>query len=320
MTAPAGLRAFPQCRAPSPAFTAIRLKGLSAEALDAAELQPGRGIRLRSRLRSGAFDHAVRCGATALVVEEQLRHAWSRTSDWPRCDAHYDAAAALLTVHRGGKPVARGALRDPDRPGDARRILPRLPQGRSAGATPAGRLRRRPMFFDQPEPDSRLSALRPSPTWSGWSVGRWIRFAFAPTSMSTEYRPGRSSSGSAERLASARRAPEGNRAHWSLRRHQCRPGDRRSRHDHPADSDAGVRPHRLRRARRRHEAGKVARGRVAPSTPEPPLRRPARAASPAALTGRAGLVFRLGFPSARGGGAAWPSFAVGTLRGCSNRW
>jgi uncharacterized protein len=88
------------------------MKGLSAEALTAAELRPGSGIR---------FDRAFGL-ALSTAQYDPTEPQWMSKRNFVTLVAHerlaalharYDKSSGILTVHRGGKPVARGAVATP---------------------------------------------------------------------------------------------------------------------------------------------------------------------------------------------------------------
>jgi uncharacterized protein YcbX len=88
------------------------VKGLSAEALDTARLREGAGIPCdrafglalsTSPLESGEPRWQPKSHFATLVRHERLA----------ALDAHFDARTGVLTVRRGGKPVARGAVGTP---------------------------------------------------------------------------------------------------------------------------------------------------------------------------------------------------------------
>ena len=134
------------------------VKGLSAEALTAADLRPGCGIR---------FDRAFGL-ALSTTQYDPTEPQWLPKRNFVTLIAHerlaalharYDENTGILTVHRGGKPVARGAMATPI----GRAMLeeffraylkgevaatPKL-IGSASGAT----------FFDHPEPALSLIGL-----------------------------------------------------------------------------------------------------------------------------------------------------------------
>src|SRR5512134_2546626 len=88
------------------------VKGLSAEPLTAAELMPGSGIR---------FDRTFGL-ALSTAQYDPTEPQWMPKRHFFTLAAHerlaalharYDESSGILTVHRGGKPVARGAVATP---------------------------------------------------------------------------------------------------------------------------------------------------------------------------------------------------------------
>lgn len=101
--------------APSPCVAALHrypVKGLTAEALDAVDLAPGRGFPDDRRF-------AVALGTTAY---DQTEPAWlpkaafyqlARNERLALLEGRYDSANEMLTLSRSGKPVVRGKATDP---------------------------------------------------------------------------------------------------------------------------------------------------------------------------------------------------------------
>jgi uncharacterized protein YcbX len=88
------------------------VKALNAEALTTAELRPGCGIRfdrcLGLALSTTAYDPArpqwlPKKNFITLAAHERLA----------ALDARYDESSGILSVHRAGKQVARGAIATP---------------------------------------------------------------------------------------------------------------------------------------------------------------------------------------------------------------
>jgi uncharacterized protein len=101
--------------APSPRVAALHrypVKGLSAEALDAVDLMPGRGLPEDRRF-------AVALGTTAY---DQTEPAWmpkaaffqlARNERLALLDSRFDPATGSLTLSRAGKRLSHGKATDP---------------------------------------------------------------------------------------------------------------------------------------------------------------------------------------------------------------
>lgn len=133
------------------------VKGLSAEALNAAELRPSSGIRFDRvfglALSTTQYDAAKphwlpKSNFVTLVAHERLA----------ALHAHYDESNGILTVHRGGKPVARGVVASPIGRAMLEEFFRAYLKDEVAGA-PKLVGSTGTMFFDQPEPGLSLIGL-----------------------------------------------------------------------------------------------------------------------------------------------------------------
>lgn len=133
------------------------VKGLSAEALNAAELRLGSGIR---------FDRAFGLALSTTQYDPAEPH-WLPKSNFVTLVAHerlaalhanYDEGSGILTVNRGGKPVARGVVASPIGRAMLEEFFRAYLKDEVAGA-PKLVGSAATMFFDQPEPGLSLIGL-----------------------------------------------------------------------------------------------------------------------------------------------------------------
>ena len=134
------------------------VKGLSAEPLTAAEVRPGAGIR---------YDRAFGL-ALSTAQYDPAEPQWMSKRHFVTLAAHerlaalharYDESSGTLTVHRGGKQVARGAVATPIGRAMLEEFFRAYLKNEIAGApkligSPSGA-----MFFDHAEPGLSLISL-----------------------------------------------------------------------------------------------------------------------------------------------------------------
>jgi hypothetical protein len=134
------------------------VKGLSAEALTAAELRPGCGIR---------FDRAFGL-ALSTAQYDPTEPQWMPKRNFVTLVAHerlaalharYDGSSGILTVHRGGKQVARGAVATPIGRAMLEEFFRAYLKNEIGGAPKLIGSASGAMFFDHAEPGLSLIGL-----------------------------------------------------------------------------------------------------------------------------------------------------------------
>jgi uncharacterized protein YcbX len=134
------------------------VKGLSAEALTAADLRPGSGI---------PFDRAFGL-ALSTAQYDPAEPRWLPKQNFVTLIAHerlaalrarFDESSGILTIHRGGKQVARGAVVTPIGRAMIQEFFRAYLKDEVAAAPKLIGSAHEPKFFDRPQPALSLIGL-----------------------------------------------------------------------------------------------------------------------------------------------------------------